>query len=89
MRRKHSGFTLKDALQLLRVQSFVPWVMPGNSLPASDHLASAGLGLRYTAGSLGVSAEWGRIVSGSVLAPNPAYPKTGDNKFHVSLTARF
>ena len=39
MRRKHSGFTLKDALQLLRVQSFVPWVMPGNSLPASDHLA--------------------------------------------------
>ena len=63
----------------------------GNPKPASDKLASAGLGLRYTLGALGFSAEWGRIVSGSVLANagNPAIPKAGDSKFHVNLTARF
>ena len=63
----------------------------GNPKPASDKLASAGLGLRYTLGALGFSAEWGRIVSGSVLANtgNPAIPKAGDTKFHVNLTARF
>lgn len=84
-----------DVLPGLRLISFVDtgWLRNNNpnatTKPSSDHLASAGLGLRYTAGSLGVSAEWGRIVTGSVLAPNPAYPKAGDNKFHLSLTARF
>ncbi len=63
----------------------------GTTKPSHDKLASAGLGLRYTAGSLAVSAEWGRIVSGSVLANagNTVIPRTGDNKFHVSLSARF
>ena len=63
----------------------------GNPKPASDKLASVGLGLRYTLGALGFSAEWGRIVTGAVLANagNPAIPKAGDSKFHLNLTARF
>lgn len=59
--------------------------------PASDHLASAGLGLRYNQGRIGITAEWGRIVTGSVLAGNnnPAIPRAGSNRLHVNLTARF
>ena len=59
--------------------------------PASDRLASVGLGLRYNRGALGLSAEWGRIVTGSVFsgAANPAIPRAGDNKLHLNLTARF
>jgi len=59
--------------------------------PASDHLASVGLGLRYNRGTFALSAEWGRIVTGSVLAgaANPAIPRAGDNKLHLNLTARF
>lgn len=63
----------------------------GNPKPASDKLASVGLGLRYNAGMFGVAAEWGRIVTGSVLAgpANTSIPAAGDNKFHLNLTARF
>lgn len=59
--------------------------------PASDHLASVGLGLRYSQGAFALAAEWGRIVSGSVLAnaANPGLPRAGDNKLHINLTARF
>ncbi len=86
-----------DLLPGLRMLGFVDagWLRNNNpnatNKPASDHLASVGLGLRYSAGTVGFSAEWGRIVSGSVLAnaANPALPKAGDNKFHLSLSARF
>ena len=62
----------------------------GTTKPASDQLASVGLGLRYTVGSLGIAAEWGRIVTGSALGTaNSAFPRAGDKKFHVNLTARF
>ena len=62
----------------------------GSTKPASDQLASVGLGLRYTVGSLGIAAEWGRIVTGSALGTaNTALPRAGDKKFHVNLTARF
>ncbi len=59
--------------------------------PASDHLASVGLGLRYNISSFALSAEWGRIVTGSVLAnqPNSTFPRAGDSKFHINLTTRF
>jgi hemolysin activation/secretion protein len=59
--------------------------------PANDQLAGAGFGLRYSAGIFEISADWGRILNGSVLAgpANPALPRTGDNKFHVNLSARF
>jgi hemolysin activation/secretion protein len=63
----------------------------GINKPASDQLAGAGFGLRYSLGMVEVSADWGRIINGSVLsgAANPTMPKTGDNKFHVNLSARF
>ena len=86
-----------DLLPGLRMLGFVDagWLRNNNpnatNKPASDHLASVGLGLRYSVGSVGFSAEWGRIVTGSVLAnaANPALPKAGDNKFHLNLSARF
>jgi len=59
--------------------------------PATDQLASAGLGLRYSTASFGLSLDWGRVVKGSVL-PSPAgsgIPQTGDKKVHVNITARF
>lgn len=63
----------------------------GSNKPPSDHLASIGLGLRYNAGALGINADWGRIVTGSVLASpaNPGIPRAGDSKFHLNLNARF
>jgi len=80
----------------LRLAGFVDagWLRnnrPTASKPSSDHLASVGLGLRYNAGAVGISADWGRIVTGSVLASptNPTMPRAGDNKFHLNLTARF
>ena len=91
--------TTPDVAPGLRFLAFVDagWLRNnrpnGTTKPPSDSLASAGLGLRYSAGALGISAEWGRIVSGSVLAnpavPNSPIPRSGDNKFHVALTARF
>lgn len=88
--------TTPDIQPGLRFIGFVDagWLRNNNpnvtTKPASDQLASVGLGLRYTVGSLGISAEWGRIVTGSALGTtNTAFPRAGDNKFHVNLTARF
>jgi hemolysin activation/secretion protein len=62
----------------------------GSSKPPSDHLASAGLGLRYASGAWALSGEWGRIVNGSVMAQTPgsSIPKTGDQKVHLNLSLR-
>lgn len=62
----------------------------GSAKAASDQLASAGVGLRYSLGWLNLSADWGHIVTGA----NPAVtgvivPKAGDEKLHLNLTARF
>ena len=59
--------------------------------PAADHLLSAGLGLRYASPSYALAADWGRIVTGSVLAlqSGSTIPQSGDQKFHINLTARF
>lgn len=59
--------------------------------PASDQLVSVGLGLRYAMGNYGFSAEWGRVVKGSVLpsAPVSGIPATGDEKIHINLNLRF
>jgi hemolysin activation/secretion protein len=59
--------------------------------PASDQLVSVGLGLRYAMGNYGFSAEWGRVVKGSVLpsAPESGIPETGDEKIHINLNLRF
>ena len=86
-----------DLMPGLRMTGFADagWLRNNNpnatNKPASDQLASVGLGLRYSAGALALSAEWGRIVTGSVLANAgaPTLPKAGDNKFHLNLSARF
>lgn len=59
--------------------------------PNSDHLASLGLGLRYSAMGLMFTADYARVVMGSVvpLALNPSAPKRGDQKLHLNLLARF
>jgi hypothetical protein len=63
----------------------------GNQQACQRPVGRCRLGLRYSLGVVEVSADWGRIINGSVLsgAANPTMPKTGDNKFHVNLSARF
>lgn len=58
---------------------------------ATDGLSSLGLGLRYGAGNVGLTAEWGRVVRGAnvPLSAPTGLPKQGDEKLHVNLTARF
>lgn len=59
--------------------------------PSSDRLASVGLGLRYAKGSFAVSADYGRLVTGSRV-PTAAYPdapQRGDDRFYINLSVRF
>jgi hemolysin activation/secretion protein len=58
---------------------------------ASDQLASAGVGLRYSLGWLNLAADWGHIVTGANRTPasSALIPKAGDTKLHLNLTARF
>lgn len=81
-----------------RILGFVDagWLSSNNTKlnpnkPASDQLASTGLGLRYGSGNFGLSMEWGRVIAGAVQLPagNTTLPKLGDEKFHLNLTARF
>ncbi len=81
----------------LRVIGFVDsgWLHSNNTdlnpnKPTSDQLASVGLGLRYTLGAFGLTAEWGQVVTGATaLGGGATTPKSGDEKLHVNLTARF
>jgi hemolysin activation/secretion protein len=59
--------------------------------PATDQLASLGLGLHYAVGAFVVSTEWGRVVKGPTVtgASSATSAKTGDEKLHINLTARF
>jgi len=59
--------------------------------PESDQLVSVGLGLRYQTNMLSLTADWGRLVTGSSLpaAVNPSAPQAGDSKFHLNATVRF
>lgn len=63
----------------------------GNLKPANDSLSSAGIGLRYALPSLSVSADFGRVISGSTLpyAAGSGLPQSGDQKLHINLSARF
>jgi hemolysin activation/secretion protein len=63
----------------------------GTSKPSSDRLVSVGLGLRYAAGMLGLTADYGRIVSGSRASANfnAAAPRRGEDKLYVSASLRF
>jgi hemolysin activation/secretion protein len=59
--------------------------------PESDQLVSVGLGLRYASGRYGLSADWGRVVTGSSLPATMGsnLPQSGNEKIHFNLTARF
>ena len=89
--------TTPDVMPGLRLLGFMDagWlrntVANTTNKPSGDQLASIGMGLRYNAGNLALSAEWGRVVNGSVLAnnPNSTAPKSGDTKVHLNLSARF
>lgn len=81
----------------LRFVGFVDagWLSSNNtganpSKPGVDQLASTGLGLRYTLGNFGLTAEWGHVLTGVSTVPGmTSAPKAGDEKLHVNLTARF
>ncbi len=59
--------------------------------PGDDRLLSVGLGLRYVTGAYAVTAEWGRLIAGSVLpiTSGAGIPQAGDQKLHISLSASF
>jgi len=63
----------------------------GTSKPSSDHLMSAGLGLRYVKDTFALSLDYGRIIVGSRIDPsfNSAAPKKGNQRFYVSALVRF
>jgi hemolysin activation/secretion protein len=63
----------------------------GSSVPANDSASTAGLGLRYARGWLSVALDYGRVIKGSDVsqALNSAAPKSGDQKVHLQLSARY
>jgi hemolysin activation/secretion protein len=63
----------------------------GLGKPSSDHVASVGLGLRYVREPFAVSADYGRLVTGSKvpLTINSAAPQKGDDRFYVNLSLHF
>ncbi len=92
----------KELMPGLRALGFVDagWLSNnnpnGNPKPSSDSLSSVGLGLRYAStdaskAGFAVSADYGRIISGSLLpfVPNSSIPQTGDSKFQINFSARF
>lgn len=63
----------------------------GTSKPSSDRLAGVGLGLRFGSGPVSVTADYGRLVRGSVvpLTINTGSPQKGDDKLYVNMSVRF
>jgi hemolysin activation/secretion protein len=66
-------------------------INPNVNRPASDSVASVGLGLRYSLPSFSISADYGRVVLGSSIPETTGLtvPRKGDDKLHVNVTARF
>jgi hemolysin activation/secretion protein len=91
--------TTPEVFAGLRLLGFVDggWLGNNNTLAtssgkaASDQMASAGVGLRYSLGWLNLSADWGHVVTGANVPVNGGalIPKAGDEKLHLNLTARF
>lgn len=56
-----------------------------------DHLASAGLGLRWGRPGLNLVLDWGRIIRGSRMpqALLPSAPQRGDERLYLALTLGF
>jgi hemolysin activation/secretion protein len=62
----------------------------GLTKPASDRLASAGVGLRYAGGPWVASLDYGRLVKGSrvPLSLNSNSPQRGDGRLYVIVSLR-
>lgn len=80
----------------LRLVGFVDagWLAnhsPNDSKPSSDRLASTGIGLRYASSVYGISADWARVMRGSVVpyTTGSGLPQSGDQKLHINISARF
>ncbi len=58
---------------------------------SSDGISSIGLGLRYSTGPFGLSADYGRLITGSKvpLTLTSAAPKRGDDRLYVNLSVKF
>jgi hemolysin activation/secretion protein len=63
----------------------------GLANPASDQIASVGLGVRYATGAFSAALDYGVVVNGSrvPLSLNSDAPKKGDDRIYVSLSIRF
>ena len=88
--------TTPELMPGLRALGFVDagWLGNNNAVaprPSSDHLASAGLGLRYGKGPYALSMDYGYIVTGSKvpLSLNSASPQRGDDRFYINFSVRF
>ena len=89
--------TTPELMSGLRLVGFVDagWLSnnqtAGSGKPSSDGLSSVGLGLRYAAPNYSLTADYGRIVTGSNVPSlaNSSMPQSGDQKLHISVSARF
>lgn len=86
----------KELMPGLRLLGFVDagWLTNkdpnANPKPASDSLSSVGLGLRFSSpAGYAISADFARLMSGSVLPINTGIPQAGDQRLHINFTARF
>lgn len=63
----------------------------GANKPASDRIASVGLGLRYAKEPFAASLDYGRLVTGSRVPStlNSAAPRRGDDRLYANLSWRF
>ncbi len=61
------------------------------SKQAVDQLGSVGMGVRFNASTVNVAVEWAHVVTApnQPAGGNPSLPKIGDEKAHVTVTARF
>ncbi|MEJ5990772.1 ShlB/FhaC/HecB family hemolysin secretion/activation protein [Ramlibacter sp. PS3R-8] len=64
---------------------------PNAAKPATDRLASVGLGARWVVGKFAATLDYGRIVLGSHVprSLNSASPKSGDDRLYVGVAVRF
>jgi len=81
----------------LRALVFIDNGWIGNNEPngisrlSNDQLRSVGLGLRYNTGNFALSADYGRLTTGSKipLTINTNSPQRGDDKLNLNLSIRF
>ena len=88
--------TTPELMPGLRALGFIDAGWLGNNNPSppkptTDHLASAGLGLRYGTGAYALSMDYGHIFVGSrvPLSLNSSAPQRGDRRFYINFSVRF